>query len=135
MEDLREEYILKLLEFEKSKLKLYKGKNKIRRIDNEIKIIDDSIEHFKEMQQLKKITNTYNSISIKDIKQKIIIADKRYFDNGIFSVTLVEKEKIKTILKEIYNILEKDNNYGEKAYSGLEVYTIIKKIEKELIGE
>lgn len=77
-------------------------------MDNEIKQTIDTIlklieKQQKEIEELKEITKMYDSVCI-NTNNKVVIADKEYFDSGIFIKKYVSKNKIR----------EKQNKYKKK---------------------
>lgn len=60
-----------------------------------------------QIEELKAITKTYNAYNTKKDDDKIILADKRYFDCGVFSDNLIPKSKIIEKIKE-YEEFRKD---------------------------
>ena len=85
-------------------------KNKLDNDENswfyydEIETIFDLLKkQQKEIEQLKKITNSYDSFigNMSNKDTTIIIADKEYFDNGYFIEKYISKEAIRKKIKEI----------------------------------
>ena len=54
-----------------------------------------------QIEELKAITKTYNAYNTEKDDDKIIVADKRYFDCGVFRDNLIPKSKI---IKKLNNI-------------------------------
>jgi hypothetical protein len=85
-------------------------------IKNNCKIYVDLEFHKDEMKnlieqnkELKTITNQYEAYECeapKDSKQKIIIADKFYFNNGYFKNNFIEIDKIKRAFEDFEKLLK-----------------------------
>lgn len=74
----------------------------------ETKIILELIEkQFKEIEELKNITKSYDSFLGTE---KIVIADKKFFVNGYFRENYVSKDKIKAKIKEYYEYNKRMQN-------------------------
>lgn len=91
---------------------IYTNEDKIQAIEQVIyenmylldirNLYEDKIKHYvqiieklyKENRELKEITNNYDVICKNDADY-ILIANKSYFDNGIFKDNLISKNKIK----------------------------------------
>lgn len=78
------------------------------------KVIDNLLEKIqeleKEIEELKKITTLYNSMKANN-EDKIIFADKRYFDNGIFKENIVTIGKIFNVIDSYIEDYEKQKEY------------------------
>lgn len=62
-----------------------------------------------ENKELKAITNHYEAYECeapKDSGQKIIIADKLYFNNGYFKNNFIEIDKIKRVFEDLEKIIK-----------------------------
>lgn len=59
-----------------------------------------------ENKELKAITNHYECEALKDSGQKIIIADKLYFNNGYFKNNFIEIDKIKRVFEDLEKIIK-----------------------------
>ena len=57
----------------------------------------------KEIEELKTITNQYDSFPMYNKKQSIIIASPDYFHNGTFIKKYISKDKIKAKIEELEN--------------------------------
>ena len=69
-----------------------------------------AIEHIlKEYKELLEITQSYNSIKqdMKCSKYKIVIADIRYFDKGVFKEKFIYSGLIKKIINQIDNDIKR----------------------------
>jgi hypothetical protein len=72
----------------------------------EIKAIENLIARYKELET---IVKTYNAIPNDYIPNdvKIVIADREYFNNGMFKENLIPKSKIKEKIEFIKSLNEK----------------------------
>ena len=70
--------------------------NLVEKQQNEIKDLKEKNEI------LTNITYLYNSYEVNN-ENKIIVADKEYFDSGLFVKRYISKDKIKEKIKEIEN--------------------------------
>lgn len=66
-------------------------------------LIENIKRILQENEELKQITKTYNTFCIPHKEDKIIFADKNYFDRGIFSCNLITITKVKEKIEEIKN--------------------------------
>lgn len=80
-----------------------------------VKLEKSLINIIGQIEELKAITKTYNAYKTEKDDDKIILADKRYFDCGVFSDNLIPKSKI-IDLKRYYEEQAKET---EKAYGKL----------------
>ena len=64
--------------------------------------LENNTKQQEEIEQLKKITNSYDSFigNMPNKDTTIIIADKEYFDNGYFIEKYISKDKIIEKIKE-----------------------------------
>lgn len=67
-------------------------------INNNYEVI--AREQQKEIEELKKITNAYDSF-YANTGNRIVLADKEYFDSGIFIKKYISKDKIRNLLKQV----------------------------------
>lgn len=76
--------------------------NKIDILLNLVITLEDKEELQKENEELKEITRSYNSIKqdMTCFKNKIIIADIDYFDNGVFKEKFIYKDLIEKKIEE-----------------------------------
>lgn len=85
--------LLNLIENQQKELNNLKEIEQQHRVNNGLlrQELDMQIEHNKELEA---ITKTYNAYNTEKDDDKIILADKRYFDCGVFSDNLIAKSKI-----------------------------------------
>ena len=69
-------------------------------LSDTIRLIDIIKKQSKEIEELKNITNSYDSFLGEN---KIIIADKKFFDNGYFKENYISVNKIKAKVIEVKN--------------------------------
>ena len=62
----------------------------------------------KENEELKAITKTYDTL--KNTQKNIVIADKKFFDNGYFNENLIPTSFINEMKEELKKKLNCDNN-------------------------
>lgn len=94
------EIIDKLKELQNNSFEWSGGEDLIDFIKN---LKKENEELQKENEELREITNGYNSLK-KDSETfggiPLIIADEKYFNEGIFTTNFIPKDKIKEIIKE-----------------------------------
>lgn len=71
--------------------------------------LENNTKQQEEIEQLKKITNSYDSFigNMSNKDTTIIIADKEYFDNGYFIEKYISKDKIIEKIKELEKTCKK----------------------------
>lgn len=105
---------------------------------NELKILVNLVEQLeKENKELKKITQMYDAFGNDYIRNdvKMIIADREYFDSGIFKESFIPKSVIRDKIEET-----KQEDYFKKYYFDYQVNLYdfeigYKKCLKEILGE
>lgn len=74
--------------------------------ERQTKILQAIENLIKGYRELKEITNQYNAFGNDYLSNdvKIIIADREYFNNGIFKENFIPKSKIKAKIQELTNM-------------------------------
>ena len=97
---------------------------------NELTIVLNLIEkQQKEIENLKKITQTYDSFPKYNMKDNILLASPDYFQNGTFVKKFIPKEAIRESLRGI------NRNIASAKCGKDENYIYAKRILEELLGE
>ena len=118
MEDL-----INLIEKQNNRLEQLEKENKALQMTHEydVKMIDkvkgEVVQLEKENRELKKITRMYDAFGNDYMENnvKMIIADREYFQNGMFNESFIPKFVIREKLKEINIKLEDVSKRREKA--------------------
>lgn len=98
--------------------------------------IANLLTRYKELEEenkkLKEITNTYNAFGNDYISNetKMIIADREYFNNGIFKESFVPKSLIKEKIKELEN-MSKDGLYVSRGHITSKIQVLQELLEEE----
>lgn len=82
----------------------------------------------KEIENLKKITQTYDSFPKYNMKDNIILASSDYFQNGTFVKKFIPKEAIREKLNKQYELWNTPNRQKEYSQELVDAY-------EELLGE
>ena len=99
------------------------------------KVIENLIEkQQKEIEELKTITNGYNSYNVDNMNgYNIIIADSEYFANGTFVNNYISKDKIREVLEKERKKQKERVDISLALHS--QYISLIDKIKKQLLEE
>lgn len=101
-----------------------------RNLTDDIKTVLNLVSKLqKENEELKAITKTYDAL--KNTQENIIIADKKFFDNGYFNENLIPISFINEMQKKLMKKFSCDNNI--RIYTLRDSYMLQHSILDELI--
>ena len=102
-----------------------------RNLTDDIKTVLNLVSKLqKENEELKVITKTYDTL--KNKQENIVIADKKFFDNGYFNENLIPTSFINEMQEKLKKKLNCDNNI--RIYTLRDSYMLQHSILDELIA-
>lgn len=113
--ELNENEKKELGEFKAMKIqsKLHYLQGYITELENRISLLID------QNNELKKITKSIKAIPKEKNEEYIMIADKRFFDEGVFITNYIEDKKIKYLIKQLKEENEKQKFQYKHIYKSI----------------